>query len=274
MVRVALFAVLLAVIGGAAAGVGALVGNGSAASRATSGDEMAMSAAANGLASTADGYSFVPAATSLHPGRNLFRFRILDDAGRPTHRFDLEGGVRLHLLLARRDLTGYQHLHPRLRGDGSWAIPIDIDEPGVYRAFADFEVDGKKTVLGRDLFVAGDFRAASPPRPTARSSAGPYRVRMESGVLHAGQETRIAFAVSRAGHPVESFQQYIGARGHLVALHAGDLSYAHVHPFDEGDAGRIDFRAELTEPGRYRLFLQFKRDGRVYTAPFAVEVAR
>jgi hypothetical protein len=272
--RVALFAVLLALIGGAAAGVGALVGNGSAASRATAGGDMAMSAGANGLASTADGYSFVPEATVLRRGSNLFRFRILDDAGHPARRFDLDGGVRLHLLLARRDLTQYQHLHPTLHADGSWTIPIVISEPGVYRAFADFEVDGKKTVLGRDLFVAGDFRAAAAPATTATSTAGPYRVRIARGVLHAGQEAPIAFVVTRGGRPVESFQEYVGARGHLVALHVGDLAYAHVHPSDAGGSGRIDFRAELTEPGRYRLFLQFKRDGRVYTAPFAVEVAR
>jgi hypothetical protein len=274
MLRVALFAVLLALIGGGAAGVGALVGNGSAASSATAAGEMEMSAAANGLASTADGYTFAPAATTLRRGRNLFRFRILDDTGRPAHAFDLEGGVRLHLLLARRDLTGYQHLHPTLHPDGTWTIPVAIRDPGVYRVFADFEVDGRKTVLGRDLFVAGDFRAAAPPRPVAAATAGPYRVRLEASKLRVGREAPLTFLVTRDGRPVNSFQRYVGARGHLVALHVGDLAYAHVHPFDEGGRGRIDFRAELTEPGTYRLFLQFKRDGRVYTAPFAVEVAR
>src|SRR4029078_3654289 len=129
------------------------------------------------------------------------------------------GGVRLHLLLARRDLTGYQHLHPRARADGTWTIQVGITDPGVYRAFADLEVDGRKTVLGRDLFVAGDFHAAASPRPRTVSAAGPYRIRMEQTTLRAGREAPLSFVVTRDGRSVDSFESYVGARGHLVALH-------------------------------------------------------
>ncbi len=64
---------------------------------------------------------------------------------------------------------------------------------------------------------------------------------------------------------------YLGAKGHLVALREGDLAFLHVHP----DANRLRFEATFPTPGRYRLFLQFKTtDGRVHTAAFTREVSR
>ena len=56
-----------------------------------------------------------------------------------------------------------------------------------------------------------------------------------------------------------------GAGGHLVALREGDLAYMHVHPTG---TGRPAFEVEFADASRYRLFVQFKPDGRVHTAAF------
>jgi hypothetical protein len=74
--------------------------------------------------------------------------------------------------------------------------------------------------------------------------------------------------------PVGRLQDYVGMRGHLVALHEGDLAYSHVHPLAGSARGEIDFHSELQAPGRYRLFLQFKTEGRVHTAAFTAEAGR
>jgi hypothetical protein len=271
--RLAAFAALLAAVAAAAAAVGAATrGPGTAAPEpAMAGMEAA--AHTDGLAATADGLTFEPQRTRFAPGSD-FRFRIVGSDGRPRSDFDLEGGVRLHLLLVRRDLTGYAHLHPALRPDGSWSVPLAFARPGVYRAFADFEQDGEKSVLGLDLFVAGSSAAEPLPAPSTVAHVDGFRVSLAAPELRAGEESELAFAVTRNGEPVRSFERYVGMRGHLVALHEGDLAYAHVHPRDTTAGGRIDFDAELAAPGSYRLFLQFKVGGRVHTAPFTVEVAR
>ena len=51
-----------------------------------------------------------------------------------------------------------------------------------------------------------------------------------------------------------------------------DLSYLHVHPRPSSRPGSITFEAELSEPGRYALFLQFRHGGRVHTVPFTLAV--
>jgi hypothetical protein len=230
---------------------------------------------ANGLASVTGGYSFVPTRETLPLGtRSTFRFRIVDERGAAVRGFDIDGGVRVHLIVVRRDFAGYQHVHPALQPDGSWSVPLRLATPGVYRAFADFEVEGVKTVLGHDLFVPGSFEPARLPAVSNVTAADGFSIRLTHDALRANKATKLRFAISRDGRPVRSFDPYVGHRGHLVALRDGDLSYSHVHPEPDARVGEIVFHTDLPSAGRYRLFLQFKVAGVVHTAPFTIVVAR
>jgi hypothetical protein len=103
---------------------------------------------------------------------------------------------------------------------------------------------------------------------------GGYEVRLREGALAAGAPSGLRFVVTREGRPVEP-ESYLGARGHLVALREGDLAFLHVHPDQaEVPANVIPYGATFPTAGRYRLFLQFKHEGRVRTAPFTVAVGR
>ena len=283
--RLAAFAAFLALVGGVAALAGAATGS---KPSATPGGAMgadggamemaAMSPAAqartNGLATSAAGYTFAPAQTTLPTGTSPYRFRIVDASGSAVHDFDVDGGVRLHLIVVRRDFVGSPHLHPRLEPSGTWAVPLTLAAPGAYRVYADFEVGGEKTVLGQDLFVPGRFVPKPLAAVSATDSIDGYTVRLARAELHAGKETKLHFLVSRNGRPVPRFETYVGHRGHMVALRDGDLAYSHVHPEPTGEPGEIVFHTALSNAGNYRLFLQFKSGGVVHTAPFTVEVAR
>jgi hypothetical protein len=94
-------------------------------------------------------------------------------------------------------------------------------------------------------------------------------VKLTEGASRAGAESRLVFDVTRDGRPV-AVEQYLGAKGHLVALRHGDLAFLHVHP----DESSLRFMAQFPTAGRYRLFLQFKSEGRVHTAAFTQEVSR
>ena len=225
----------------------------------------------SGLAVASDGYQLAVTDTTLSAREaTRFSFSVVDADG-PVGQFDEEGGVRMHLIVVRRDLTGYQHLHPILEGDGRWQTEMTLPDAGVYRAYADFERDGKKTVLAGDLFVAGQFTPARLPAPASSVEVDGYRVELD-GHAEAGTETTITYRVTRAGEPVD-VEAYLGAAGHLVALREGDLAYLHVHPLAER-LGEISFAASFPTAGQYRLFLQFKDAGRVQTAPLTLNVGR
>jgi hypothetical protein len=228
-----------------------------------------------GLAVAAGGYALDLAPTQLAADtRTQLRFRIEDEGGATVREFDLKHERRLHLIVVRRDGTGFQHLHPEMGADGTWTVPLTLPAAGVYRAFADFSVAGEPLTLATDLFVPGRFEPRPFPPPVQSAAVDGYEVRLADGALHAGVPAQLRFTVSRGGQPVV-LEDYLGARGHLVALREGDLAFLHVHPDGEETAADvIPYEAEFPSAGRYRLYLQFKHQGQVRTAPFTVEVGR
>ena len=69
-------------------------------------------------------------------------FRIVDRRGRTVRDFDVENTKRMHFIVVRRDMTGFQHVHPALAVDGTWTIPLAVPAAGQYRVFADFQPAG------------------------------------------------------------------------------------------------------------------------------------
>jgi hypothetical protein len=178
----------------------------------------------------------------------------------------------MHFIVVRRDGQGFQHLHPELGDDGVWSVELTLPDAGSYRVFADFKHDGEAETLAGDLAVDGeaDYRPLPAPVTSADTGDG-YDVRLDAGALHTGREAELRFTVTRDGEAVRT-EPYLGAGGHLVALREGDLAYLHVHP--EGQGEGVGFMTEFPSEGRYRLYLQFKHEGRVHTAEFTQEVAR
>jgi hypothetical protein len=253
-----------------AGGMGAM-GGAEDAHGAGAGGGKAAPQAVLGLAVSADGLTLELARTTARPGERFdLAFRIADRRGRTVRAFDVEHKKRMHVIVVRRDMTGFQHLHPVQRADGSWSVPATLSDPGSYRVFADFSAGGKARTLAGDLTADGAVRSRALPAPASVADAGGgLQVRLAPGTTRAGAEADLRFTVTRGGRRV-AVEDYLGAKGHLVALREGDLGFLHVHP----DEHRLRFMAELPTAGRYRLFLQFKAGGRVHTAAFTREVSR
>ncbi|MFG1948284.1 hypothetical protein [Nonomuraea sp. NPDC048826] len=239
------------------------------------GDDSAHSGAADtpgGLQVSESGYTFTRVDTDDPDDPDDFRFTIVGPDGKPVTAYDVEHDKKLHLIVASRDLNSFQHLHPKMADDGTWRTELKLKEAGPYRAFADFKPTGAdKLTLGLDLQTPGDYRPRELPHAADEAEVGDYTVSLD-GRLKPGESSKLTLRVSKDGKPVTDLQPYLGAYGHLVALRAGDLAYLHVHPEDTGRAGpEITFYAEVPSDGAYRLFLDFKHDGKVRTAAFTAE---
>lgn len=220
-----------------------------------------------GLAVAQDGHRLVLADDVLRPGRHELAFTIEGPDGAAVTAYDVEHEKRLHLVVVRRDFTGFQHVHPELdETTGEWTTDVDL-RPGGWRVFADFvPTGGEDLTLGADLQVPGAAPAARPVREVRTDRVRDYVVSV-SGDLHPGETSVLTFEIERDGVPVET-EAYLGAAGHLVALRGGDLAYLHVHP---GDG--LEFGAEVPSAGTYHLFLDFRHDGVVRTAELALEAS-
>ncbi len=234
-----------------------------------------------GLAISADGLTLDVDGAGLRAGvRRDLTFRVLDDHGTPVTRFAPTHDKLMHLVVVRRDLSGFQHVHPIMAADGTWRVPLAFPVAGDYRVFADFLPAGRDegTTLGADLAVPGDFHPAPLPAPARTATVDGYRVTL-AGTLTPGTTSKLTLTVDRAGAPVTDLQPYLAAYGHLIALRQGDLAYLHVHPHGEPGDGTtrpgpsITFYAEVPTAGTYRLYLDFKHGDVVRTAEFTAVAA-
>jgi hypothetical protein len=226
------------------------------------------------------GYALRLDEAQLRPGAEVpLRFRIADGSGAPVTDYVESHEKLLHLIVVRRDLADYQHVHPVLDDSGSWSVPLDLDKPGDYRVFADFvPADGRPVTLDADMTVAGRYQPQPLPAPATTAKVDGYTVSLAQAAT-AGQPSDLTLTVSRDGEPVTDLQPYLGAYGHLVALRASDLAYLHVHPMSEAadpataPGPQIAFHTTFPSAGTYRLFLDFKHRDAVHTAEFTVEGA-
>ncbi|HWH00346.1 MAG TPA: hypothetical protein VNV66_13700 [Pilimelia sp.] len=230
-----------------------------------------------GLAISAAGYRLVPERTDFPAGRaQALRFQVRGPDGAPVTAFATVHERPLHLVVVRRDLTGYRHLHPTMAADGTWSVPLTLPAAGVWRAYADFTAEspaGRTAVtLGMDLTVTGAYRPRPLPGPATGAMVDGFLV-ARAGRAQPGVSQPVLFRVTRDGRPA-TLQPYLGAPGHLVVLREGDLGYVHVHP-DAGSGGGGDgvvrFWLAVPSAGRYRAFFEFQVDGVVRTAEFTVE---
>jgi hypothetical protein len=166
-------------------------------------------------------------------------------------------GALGHLLVVRRDLQGFQHLHPVLGADGVWTATLDRPiEAGAWRAVLETEPSGGGVlVMGIDLLVGGEAAPVAVPPPSNVAIVDGLTITREG----------LWFTVT----PSDSLQPWYGQSAHLVAFREGDLAYAHLHPANDV-AGDYRFSGSLPGPGTYRLFLQFLADGELVTAAFTV----
>ena len=112
----------------------------------------------------------------------------------------------------------------------------------------------------------------------------------------AGEERSLEFTVTDASGAVLQVQPYMGMIGHAIIASRDASVFAHLHPsgsismaalqkftaeradaahasHEESMAGRVSIPFAVPRPGPYRVWAQFKRDGRVLTASFDAVVA-
>ena len=287
------YAGALALVFGAAVGVGNAVGPvGTAADEPAhdaaghedeqeNGSPSATDLAPGGLAVSEDGYTLQLARTVQTPGKpGRLQFAIAGPDGRRVTEFTPEHDKDLHLIVVRRDLSGFQHVHPERDTQGRWSVPLTLKEAGPYKVYADFIPAGrdKPLTLAADLTAPGTYIPQPAEAPSRTASVDGYDVALD-GTLKAGTSSKLTLTVDKDGKPVTDLQPYLAAYGHLVALRDGDLAYLHVHPDGDIDdpatkpGPDITFYADVPSAATYRLFLDFQHAGSVRTAEFTAAAA-
>ncbi len=216
-------------------------------------------------------------ADDLRPGAPArIAYVIKNEAGETQREFDIAHEKIMHLIVVRKDLNIFAHLHPDFdKETGEFSADVEFPSAGEYRLFPDFTPRNSSNVtLYFDVNV-GDSSAYLPEPlvvTTNRSQKiGDYEVLHNiPSVIQANQEIEYSLEIKKNGSAVDGIEDYLGAKGHSVVLRGGSLDFTHGHP---KNPNRLMFRAVFREAGRYKIFTQFKVFGKVLTSSYVVEVA-
>ncbi len=217
---------------------------------------------------------------NLQTGDITFRFNLYGLDGHEFGDKDLKIAheKKMHFLMVRDDMTGFQHLHPEYI-DNKWGVKTTISEAGMYQLYVDIEPNEEKPVVLRvPVKIGSEAAKANFPVPTDNTATnGQYKVTLKTdGSLKTNEHTSLTFVLTKNGQPAADVSPYLGAFGHVVLIRHNDPDdFFHVHPITETKPanGEVAFEAQFPVKGRYTLYAQFNLSGNVKTFPITVDVS-
>jgi uncharacterized membrane protein len=228
---------------------------------------------------------------------------IPTDDGQPLRDLPVVHEHPMHVTVVSRDLAFFDHVHPIPQPDGSLQLQYRFPRNGDYVVFAEFTPHGQRdqvfryempvraeqtmpqtfehaataaTLLvdaaGLDVSPAGGHPIADHPDLTAELTCQPR-------APAAGISTMLVFHLARGGQPLTDLEPYMGAMGHCAIISQDTGTFLHCHPEqlypptpDTRGGPVMAFHAVFPKPGRYKVWGQFQRQGRVFIADFVVDV--
>jgi len=193
-----------------------------------------------------------------------------------VRRFAIVHERLLHLFIVGDDLRFFAHEHPEQQPDGVFMVDLVLPKPGPYMAIAEFLPEGGSPQTFQQLFTTGAAFAAAPPPPVdvAVKVVDGTRISLDASQVKAGDTRPLAVRIDDAasGAPVTDLQPYLGAAAHLLIVPV-DLSEAiHGHPDEQFREPGVTFTPLIPRPGRYKMWMQFQRAGKVSTVSFVIDV--
>ena len=191
---------------------------------------------------------------------------------------DLNHEKKMHLIAVNEDLSTFQHLHPEYQASGSYDVKATFPTGGNYLLFADYKPsEGGEVADKLAIKVSGKASPSmnySAEKLTWTSNSLSLTLKTKSRKFEAGKELHINGILTQNGQSVnvETLENYLGAKAHVVMIEIADKDYIHAHP--ETANGNFHLHAEFEHEGMYRAWIQFMVNGKVQVADFVLNVIK
>jgi uncharacterized membrane protein len=235
-----------------------------------------------------------PEAQVVAGTRTRLRFVPLE-RGNPLRSLSVVHEHPLHLFVVSDDLEVFDHVHPTLEPDDSLVLWYAFPSPGPYVLYADITPAGQRAQVFR-LPVTVQTAEGTPeppphvrdlrPSPTLSKTVDgdpgvTAELRFQPRTPVAGIETNFLLRFSKDGVPLNDLEPYLGAMAHGVFVSEDSDVFLHCHPVElvtleptARGGPDIPFATHFPRPGLYKLWVQFKRQGRVGLVSYVLEVKR
>ncbi len=215
----------------------------------------------------------------------------------PVKSYEVVHEQLMHLVMVSEDLSWFAHEHPTPKPEGSFDFTGTFPGGGRYFLYTDFTpADGDNQLLRTVLDVGGKAKmnVVLAADTSLEKAVGVYRVKlvMDPASLQVEKTATLTYAILDAkGNPVTDMEPYLGAMGHLFAVHQAGEVVVHTHAISKSSDGHnhqqhqadahsmkksivptISFKLSLPKEGLYKVWAQFGHRGKVLTIPFVLDV--
>jgi len=190
----------------------------------------------------------------------------------------------MHVVVLRRDLLSYDHIHPEYDGKDTFTISHTFPTDATYYLFVEYSPPDFYENLSVAKLTVGsldnDTAASLSLDDFTETFADDYRVTLKTPeVIKVNDTVDFSFTLEDInGAPITNLETYLGSFGHMSAVSEDLQTYTHVHPITiplaSTDFGgpTVQFSTFFPKPGKYKLFTQFKHKGKVFVTDFVVGV--
>lgn len=193
---------------------------------------------------------------------------LKDDNGNPVKDLAVNHEKLLHLIVVNEDLDQYYHLHPDKVGEGEFELANQPLSEGSYKAFIDIKPETLNYEVSPVNFQVGDDASHGHADLSADNdliqTVDGETVELDISSFESGADVSLSFKLDES-----KLEQYLGAAGHVVILDEKADNFLHVHPLNET---KPIFETHFDQPGIYKLWAEFKQDGKVRVFPFVIEI--
>ncbi|MBT2659618.1 hypothetical protein [Bacillus sp. ISL-45] len=203
---------------------------------------------------------------------------IKDTAGQAIEGFSVVHEKEMHLLAIKKDLSVFLHLHPAYLGKGRFQVKTTFPKAGRYKLYADFLPEGADQQLAsHELVVTGaESNEEINADKVLKKRVDDLEIELILPEAKVNEHLKLIFALSDGdGSPITELEPYLGSAGHVVIVSEDMNEFLHVHPADENTKGpEVEYMTSFPRKGLYKILGQFKYKGKLYTAPFVIEVQK
>lgn len=196
---------------------------------------------------------------------NELTIELKDDEGKaPT--LSITHEKEMHAILVSNDLEEYIHLHPEKKVNGIFVVEERLNS-GQYKVFIDINPANKNYDVKAIPLNVGERTIANASLTADEEwtkEIDGKQVTLKPISAKTGEDVRFEFDL----HGITP-EKYLGALGHVVIIDEQADDFIHVHPASEQET---NFIAHFSKPGLYKVWAEFKFEGKVNAYPFVIEV--
>jgi hypothetical protein len=208
--------------------------------------------------------------TFVQSDKNEIKIFLKDKAGNPVNELEVNHEKLLHLIIVDEHLQKYYHVHPEQTGKGEFRIGNNLPE-GFYKAFIDIKPKNLVYHVAPVPFIVGNPSGSThthsqelKPDNNFSQNVDGETVKLNMSSVKAKKPVTLTFDLNKT-----NLTPYLGAMGHVVILDENAQKFLHVHPANDEEPV---FETRFEQPGIYKIWAEFKQNGKVRVFPFIVEI--